>query len=428
MESKHVEIAGWANYPRVTTQLFKPASREELQGLIPSLERFIARGNGKSYGDASLAPVTVSTLRLNNILEFDAETGVIHCESGVLLSDILPLIIPAGWFFRVTPGLKAITVGGAIASDVHGKNHPTAGCFSNCLLSFELLTADGAIRQCSREENAELFWQSCGGMGWTGVILSARFRLMKISSTRMRQKTVRAAHLEALFDAFYQHAHWPYAAAWIDCSHSAWRGAAFFGAHSDHSGALTNDQRRTLRIPAYAPNWLLNRWSIGAYNALYFLKNRDAERAVGLDAFFYPLDALGNWNRLYGRRGLVQYQFCMPEENARHDIREVLQTIRRSGETPFLTVLKCHGERPPEAIHSFPVRGFSLALDFPRTKGIFELVKQLDEVVWAAGGKIYLTKDACSHPKMGRVDPGAFGDDKFSSLLKARISARVARD
>jgi FAD/FMN-containing dehydrogenase len=424
MNIRSQQIAGWANYPRIPAQVYEPQNREELLDVVSGLPQFITRGNGKSYGDASLAPVTVSTLRLNNILEFDADKGVIHCEAGVLLSDILPLIVPAGWFFRVTPGLKAITVGGAIASDVHGKNHPTEGCFSNSLLSFELLTASGEIKYCSPETNADLFWQTCGGMGWTGVIRSARFRLLKIQSAQMRQKTVRARDIDDLFDAFYRHQDWPYAAGWIDCTHKAWRGAVFFGTHEERSNSLQLENRRTFSIPFFAPDGLLNRWSIRVYNALYFNKNKDGEKQVGLDVFFYPLDALGNWNRLYGRRGLVQYQFCLPEENARKGIQSVLETVRDSRETPFLTVLKRHGERPAEAIHSFPIRGFSLALDFPRTKGVFNLVKKLDAIVWAAGGKIYLTKDACSAPRMGRVNPLDFGDEKFSSLLKERISVR----
>lgn len=424
LKQKTRPISGWGNYPRLEAEVFEPPDRVGVRAFVFENERIIARGNGRSYGDAALAPKVLSTLRLNRVLAFDAENGVLECESGALLSDLLKVIVLAGWFFRVTPGTSQITVGGAIASDVHGKNHPTAGCFSNCLISFDLMTASGEIRTCSRSENADLFWQTCGGMGWTGVVLSAKFSLQKITSTQMLQKTVRAKNLETLFRAFEENSASPYAAAWVDCTSANWRGAAFFGEHfvaSKLSETFKFSESSTHGIPFYAPSWLLNPLSIRAYNFLYFNKNRDSERLVGLNEYFYPLDSLQNWNRLYGRRGLVQYQFCLPEKNAFDGIRQVLETIRHSSEVPFLTVMKRHGERPPEALHSFPIRGYSLALDFPRTSGVFDLVKKLDEVAWGLEGKIYLTKDACSAPHMGRVNPASFGEAKFSSLLRERI-------
>lgn len=418
-----MRMAGWANYPAVNSVVYAPKDANELIRLVQEQERLIARGNGKSYGDASLAPVMISTMALNNLWYFDQENGIIECESGALLSDLLRVMIPAGWFFPVTPGIKAITVGGAIASDVHGKNHPVAGCFSQHLVSFELVTANGNLLTCSRTENPDLFWQTCGGMGWTGVILSAKFRLMRIHSTRMWQKTVRAADLSGLFQAFESHRDWPYAAAWVDCTHAHKRGAVYFARHMEgHEEALVFEEKKVKNVPFYAPSWFLNSWSIRAHNYFYHRKSVDGERAVDLDHFFYPLDALQNWNRFYGRRGFIQYQFCLPEVLAEEGMRQILQTIEKSGETPFLSVLKRHGERPPEAIHSFPIKGYSLALDFPRTSGMPALVKQLDELVWQLDGKIYLTKDALSRPEMGRVDPATFGNEKFYSLLKERIA------
>lgn len=417
-------MAGWANFPRHEAEVFEPADRVGVSTHILDNERIIARGNGKSYGDAALGPALLSTLKLNQVLHFDQTAGVLECESGALLSDLLQIIVPAGWFFQVTPGIKAITVGGAIASDVHGKNHPSAGCFSNFLISFELMTASGEIKTCSRSENPSLFWQTCGGMGWTGVVLSAKFRLLKISATWMQQKTVRSANLQQLFQAFEVNKAWPYAAAWVDCTSKKWRGAAFFARHEEGKDAtdqLVFAEARKINVPFFAPNWLLNPLTIKAHNEYYYFKNRDAQQRVTLDQYFYPLDALQNWNRFYGQRGLVQYQFCLPEMFAKDGIQQVLETIQASGETPFLTVLKRHGDRPAEAVHSFPIRGFSLALDFPRTKGVQKLVQQLDALVWNLQGKIYLTKDACSDPKMGRIDPTSFGEGKFYSYLRERL-------
>lgn len=416
-------MAGWANYPAITADVYAPQDADTLIRLVHEQDRLIARGNGKSYGDASLAPVMISTLALNKLWYFDQENGIIECESGALLSDLLRIMIPAGWFFPVTPGIKAITVGGAIASDVHGKNHPVAGCFSQHLLSFELVTADGSLKTCSRTENPDLFWHTCGGMGWTGVILSAKFQLMRIHSTQMWQKTVRAADLSGLFQAFESHRDWPYAAAWVDCTHARRRGAVYFARHQEgQGGPLVFAEKKAKNVPFYAPSWFLNPLSIRAHNYFYHRKSVDGEREVDLDHYFYPLDSLQNWNRFYGRRGLVQYQFCLPEEKAQEGMHQILENIEKSGQTPFLSVLKRHGERLPEAIHSFPIRGYSLALDFPRTAGMPDLVRQLDELVWQFDGKIYLTKDALSAAKMGRVSHDGFGEEKFCSLLRERIA------
>ena len=451
-------VADWANFPVIRAEVATPADREEMRSYTRAHERLIARGNGRCYGDAALAPHMVCTLALDKVIDFDPATGMVECEAGVLLSDLLKMIVPAGCFFHVTPGIKFITVGGAIASDVHGKNHPSKGCFSNWLISFELMTADGQIQTCSRTENPLLFWQTCGGMGWTGIILSAKFQLMKIASVGMRQLTVRAAGLEDIFRAFEENREWMYAAGWVDATASGssfGRGAVYFAEHEhtpssegrgdvEHtarnstvhstaystsplpSGAgrgegLTYPQKKTRNVPFFAPSWILNPLSINLHNRIIFNKLTPGERFVDLDKYFYPLDSLQNWNRLYGRRGFVQYQFCLPEKNAFDGMRRILETIRKSPETPFLTVLKRHGERPAEAVHSFPIRGYSLALDFPRTRTIFDLVNKLDDLVWSLDGKIYLTKDACSASRMGRVDPAAFGEEKFMSLLRERL-------
>lgn len=424
-------VANWGNYPKVYAEMSTPETPENLRERVLSLQRCIARGNGKCYGDAALSPNIISTLRLDRILDFDATNGVIHCEAGVLLTGLLDLIVPAGWFFHVTPGIKNITVGGAIACDVHGKNHPATGCFSNWLIAFELMRADGTVINCSRTENPDVFWQTCGGMGWTGVILSARFRLMPLRSIYMRQLAVRAENLEALFSAFESHQDREYAAGWVDClsgGAATGRGVVYFADHADSQPEevpLVFPKKNPRNVPFYAPSWLLNPLTIRTHNAMLFSKANTGEQQVDLDRYFYPLDSIRNWNRLYGRRGFIQYQFCLPEAKSFEGVRHILQTIRDSRDMPFLTVLKRHGDRPAEAVHSFPIRGYSLALDFPRTRSILSLVRELDDLVWQYDGKIYLAKDACSAPRMGRVNPAAFGESKFHSLLKERILAKT---
>ncbi len=416
-------VANWGNYPSTTAEVATPGNAAEARDYLLSRDQLLARGNGRCYGDAALGPHLLSTLQLNRLLDFDRENGEVNCEAGLLLADLLRIIVPAGWFLQVTPGIKSITVGGAIASDVHGKNHPAKGCWSNWLLSFELLLADGQVVTCSRTENPALFWQTCGGMGWTGVVLTARFRLLRISSTQLQQTTRRAGNFTQLF-RYMADASTPYAAAWVDVADRQGRGVAFFAEHatgpSDHR-PLVFLEKKPRTVPFFAPSWLLQPLSMRAYNELYFWKNGAGERLVDLDAYFYPLDSLGHWNRLYGRRGFIQYQFCLPEAVSFHGLEQVLAIVRRRPDTPFLTVLKRHGERPAEAVHSFPMRGYSLALDFPRTRTVFGLVRQLDDLVTELGGRIYLAKDACSGARLSGISPGTFGSPKFHSLMKERL-------
>ena len=426
MQITRQKLANWGNYPQRVAEVVTPEQPAEAAEYVLRAPSLIARGNGKCYGDAALGERVLSTLQLNRILHFDPEEGVVACEAGVLLRDLIPLIVPAGWFFHVTPGIKLITVGGAIASDVHGKNHPLKGCFSEWLESFDLLQADGQVATCSKTERPDLFWQTCGGMGWTGVILRARFRLAPLRSVWMEQTTVRVGGLDALFDAFTEYAAQEYAAAWVDCLAGGarqGRGVAYFARHqeSESSAPLQYPEKKPVNVPFFAPSWLLNPWTIGVHNALLFARGRAGTAPVSLDRYFYPLDAIRNWNRLYGRRGFIQYQFCLPEAESRVGIQRVLDCIRQHGEPPFLSVLKRHGARRPEAVHSFPDKGFSLALDFPMSDRVFDLVRALDRLVWAHGGKIYLAKDACSAPEMGRVRPEDFADPKFVSALRQRI-------
>ncbi|MCC6462249.1 MAG: FAD-binding oxidoreductase [Saprospiraceae bacterium] len=420
-------VANWGNYPKIKADISAPENPAEAREVVLAQSHLIARGNGKCYGDAALSPQILSTLGLKRLLAFDPAQGIVQAEAGILLADLLDTIVPAGWFFQVTPGIKYITLGGAIASDVHGKNHPAKGCFSNWLLDFELLQADGTVLNCSRTENTSLFWQTCGGMGWTGVILSARFQLMRLPGIFMRQKAVRAGHLEGLFQAFDDHCEWPYAAGWVDAlsgGKAVGRGVVYFADHAPADPNATDmryPHQKARNIPLFAPAWLLNPLSIRLHNSILFDKAKTSEQLVDLDHYFYPLDRIRNWNRLYGRRGFIQYQFCLPEAQSFEGIRQILETIRRSRDLPFLSVLKRHGDRAPEALHSFPIRGYSLALDFPFRTSVLDLVRELDELVWRHGGKIYLSKDACSAPKMGRIDPASFGEAKFQSLLKARL-------
>lgn len=432
MQTEHRKISGWGLFPARTAELCVPADSDEAGALLRDPMPLIARGNGRSYGDAALAERVLSTRKWDKILDFDVETGIITCESGVLFANIIPVVLPAGWFFAVTPGTKMLSVGGAIAADVHGKNHPTMGCFSQHLLWFDLMVEGGTVLRCSKTEHPDLFWRTCGGMGWTGIILRAAFQLRRQYSTQMHQRTVRlsgGARFTDFFEAFERHARFEYGAGWLDFSEKKLRGAVFFAEESKAilvkkdpgTGAASSPTKRLGDRLPFAPKGLLNRWSIHAYNALYYATHPSGAGLVDMEKYFYPLDSMGAWNRLYGRRGFVQYQCCLPMQHCAAGYDAIWRCIRDSGERPFLAVLKRHGKRPPEAVNSFPIEGYSLALDFPRTAGVPNLVRDLDALLDRYGGKVYLAKDACSASHLGRVDMTRFSSPKFVSDLKIRL-------
>ena len=421
MKEQELPINGWGNANHLTAKVFQPEDAGDLIENIGQMLPVLPRGNGRSYGDAALSANMVDMRSLCQILEFDAETGVIHCESGILLADLLPVIVPKGWFFALTPGTKLVTLGGAIAADVHGKNHPDAGCFSQHLIAFQLLQSNGEVVTCSKSENAALFWDTCGGMGWTGIVLSAQFQLRRISSALMEQHTCHAPNLRELLDIMEHNLPMTYTAAWMKIDRQG-SGIVFIAEHAEGNAPLAYSSPKPGKVPFFAPNWLMNKWTSRLQKWTYQITHPEGQAKVSLDQYFYPLDQLQYWKRLYGRRGFLQYQFLAPAAEAQTLISDVLEAIHFSGIKPFLGVLKRHGARPEMAVHSFPEEGFSLALDFANTPAVRELFQHLDELVWSRGGKIYLAKDAVSDARLSHINPGKFGDSRFVSLQKQRIA------
>lgn len=354
----------------------------------------IARGLGRSYGDASLAPLVLDNTRRHLLLDFDAQTGILRCEAGATLADLLDVLLPQGWFPPVTPGTKFVTVGGAVASDVHGKNHHIDGCFSAHVLSFELLLADGSIVQCSRHAHPELFRATCGGMGLTGVLLTVTLKMLPVQSAWIEQTTLRAASLEQVLALFEQHRDATYSVAWIDCVAGGarlGRSLLMLGEHA-LDGGLAARPKRSRSVPFDLPPQLMNRYSIGAFNTLYYHKPSAGRARVHYEPYFYPLDGLLHWNRLYGKPGFVQYQFVLPRAATR-ELQAILARIVDSGRGSFLAVLKAFGPANQNYL-SFPLEGYTLALDFKIEDGLFALLDELDVMVTAAGGRHYLAKDA----------------------------------
>jgi len=437
-------VANWGNYPVIEADIHTFAHQEELRTLLEKLPEAIPRGLGRCYGDSSLNTTILSTKRLNRILGFNEKTGRLVCESGVTLDDILDVFVRRGWFLPTTPGTKYVTVGGAIASDVHGKNHHNAGSFSNHLKSIDVMKADGSVERCSRRKNTKLFRSTCGGMGLTGIILKAEFNLIPVETAFVRCETIRAENLNAVMDLFEQSDPWTYSVAWIDClaaGKSRGRSVLTRGEHalcSDLAATayyrepLTQKGKRILSVPFYFPGFTLNRASVQLFNTMYYARaaSRSAKEIIDLDSFFYPLDGINNWNKIYGRRGFMQYQFVLPEESSREGIQKTLDLIARHNIGPFLAVLKLFGKQ--NGLISFPREGYTLAMDFPVKRQVLELMNELDRIVLDHGGRLYLSKDARMSGDMfikGYEYAGEFIDNKlkydpdkkFQSLQSKRI-------
>lgn len=438
-------LANWGNYPKVEAEVLKAGSAEGVRRVIGEARPFIPRGLGRSYGDSSLGERVLSTTGLDRMTGFDPDGPTLECEAGVSLKDVLEVFVPRGYFLPVTPGTKFVTVGGAVASDVHGKNHHRDGSFSDHLLRVDVALPDGNILRCSRAENPELFAATCGGMGLTGVILRAAFGLRKIETAYIRQTTYRAKDLDGILALFDEHAGAAYSVAWIDSmarGSRTGRSVLMLGEHAQKTDLETGQAgsdplilkpKRTLTVPVEMPSFTLNRATVKVFNSLYYGRHARGrhESVVDYDTFFYPLDGLLKWNRIYGRKGFVQYQFVIPKEAGAEGLRKVLGMVAKSPFAPFLSVLKLFGRGNGNLI-SFPIEGYTLALDFPVSPRLFGFLDKLDRIVLDHGGRLYLAKDA-------RMDKETFrrgyeNSDKFvkykqmndiSAIMRSRQSERL---
>ena len=409
-------IHGWGRYPIVEAEVHdvEPGSSQDHAEGTNTVIPFAA---GRSYGDSALNEVVLATRRLDRFIGFAEETGVLHLNAGVTLKDVLDVFVPRGWFLSVVPGTKFVTVGGAIASDIHGKNHHKDGCFSAFVQEIELQLPAGDVVVLNPQD--KLFRATCGGMGLTGLIVSAKIQLKRIPSTIIQQTTYKTADLDETFRVFEQSADEPYSVAWIDClaqGKQLGRSLVSTGDFSTQHG-LELKKSRSITYPFKTPGWLLNSKTVGAFNALYYGRYRKdrTEEQVYFDKFFFPLDSILHWNRMYGRRGFVQYQFILPLSESREGMRKALELIARSGEASFLAVLKLYGKENQNYL-SFPMQGYSLALDFKVSEKVLSLLDQLDEIVLQHAGRVYLAKDARLNKHA--FDAGYPNADQFRKLRK----------
>lgn len=387
-------ISGWGSYPIIDAQVSMPLTISSCKDHLNT--PIIARGMGRSYGDSANAHEVLQTIYLDHFIAFNKDDGLITVEAGVTIREILKLIVPSGWFLPVTPGTSYVTVGGAIASDVHGKNHHVAGTFGTYVQSMTMLLSMGEIVTTSPTKIPDLFHATCGGMGLTGVVLTATIQLIPIKSSAITQTIIKTSCIEETCEQFDAHSQSTYSVAWIDSlatGKSLGRGILMLGEHSD-SGLLQFNPTDPISVPTQTPAALLNSMTMGLFNNIYYAKAKhNKTQIVQLLPYFYPLDAIGGWNKLYGKTGFLQYQFVIPQESGVTNMRTVLTEIAESGAGSFLAVLKQFGPSNNNLL-SFPSAGYTLALDFKMTANNIALLHALDGVVMRMGGRIYLTKDA----------------------------------
>lgn len=402
-------IAGWGNYPRMECDVRVPWTADDVRRSV-CREGTIARGLGRSYGDPALNDrgAVIDATRLDRYVDFDQQHGLLTCEAGVSLGQIIADFAPRGYFPLVTPGTKHVTIGGGIANDVHGKAHHVDGCFSSSVEAFTILLASGDVVAASREENNDLFWANFGGMGLLGIILEATIRLRRIETTYFRQKAVVVNHLEELLGAFEQYdARYPYSVAWIDplaMGDQLGRGVLTVGDHACLAELPASHRHQPLRVstpaaikvPISLPNFSLNPLTLRLLNLVIGQVQARGAALAHYEKFFYPLDAIDAWNRGYGSRGFAQYQFVVPLDEGYRRIRPIMERIAGSGLLPFLNVLKRLGKE--RGLLSFPMEGYTFAIDFPIQQGLQQLLHELDRMVVDAGGRVYLGKDAFVRP------------------------------
>ena len=427
-------ISGWGGYLTHEAQVLTPLSLSNCQSQLKHNASLLARGMGRSYGDSANAATVLQTTYLNHFISFDSVKGIVTVEAGMMLRDMLKVIVKHGWFLPVTPGTSFVTVGGAIASDVHGKNHHVAGTFGQHVVSITMLLGTGEIVTTSHTELPDLFHATCGGMGLTGVILTATIQLIPIQSARIEQKIIKTGSLEEACAAFEEHSDSTYSVAWIDClatGKQLGRSVLMVGEHAK-DGGLKLAIKEPVTVPIHTPAALLNSMTMRAFNGAYWAKAaHNKTQTIPLMPYFYPLDAIGGWNKLYGKAGFVQYQFVLPKTVGIPNMRKILTQIAQSGAGSFLAVLKQFGPTNQNLL-SFPIEGYTLALDFKMSPSVIGLLHRLDDMVADMGGRVYLTKDALmreasfktTYPKwqefeVVRQKYGAIG--KFASAQSQRL-------
>lgn len=429
-----MKLSGWGRYPVHNARVETPRDEDAVRALVTGRQSVIARGNGRAYGDSAInQSATLDMRQMNHMHSFDEKTGQLTVEAGVLLGDIISAFLPRGWFPLVTPGTKFVSVGGAIAADVHGKNHHKEGSFRNSVDWIDVMDADGKVTRCSPDKNAVLFDHTLGGMGLTGVILRACLRLRPVETAWIRQTTLPATSLNAAISAMEDAQDATYSVAWIDCQATGddlGRSLVILGEHAalselpaaDRQTPFATPKKTKRKVPFDFPEFALHPLSLKAFNAAYYKAGlkKEGTALVDWDSYFYPLDAILEWNRIYGRRGFAQFQCVLPLESSETGLSELLRSISAAGTGSFLAVLKRFGEQ--ESAFSFPMEGYTLALDFPMSEKNYKLLETLDQITLTHGGRFYLAKDS----RMS-ADTFARSDDRVPGFQSQRTKQNWTR-
>ena len=393
----------WGRYPKYPAHVIPMHWQQDFPANIAGLHNGVLPvGLGRSYGDSCLLADgnLLVTTGMNRLLRFDPETGILTAEAGISLAQILDFAVPRGFFLPVTPGTKYVTLGGAIANDIHGKNHHVAGTFGSHVLGFELVRSDGSRRLCSTTENPDWFAATIGGLGLTGLITWVSVRLTPIVSRKIDVEGIQFHGIDEFLALTEQYKHVEYTVSWIDCVSTGKnfaRGIFMLGEHSAVPAELKPSPAPKLVFPIEAPGFALNHTTVSLFNTVFFHKQRKphVKALQDYEPFFYPLDAVLNWNRLYGKAGLLQFQYAIPWAHAREGTIAILTEVAKSGLASFLAVLKAFGDVPSPGLLSFPQPGITLALDFPIKQDLtFPLVERLADMTREFGGRLYPAKDA----------------------------------
>jgi len=427
------KLSGWGRFPVIEANEVAPKCERELLTLLQNSDQpFIARGNGRSYGDSSINKnLTISMTNFNRFIDWNEVTGELIAESGVLLSDVINYFLPLGWFPFVTPGTKFVTLGGAIASDVHGKNHHLEGSFGNYINWFEVIDESNNIIRCSKTDNPELFQWTIGGMGLTGIITKCSMQLKKVETGWIKQNTIINNNLKETLQSFDDHNDATYSVAWIDCltkGRNFGRSLLFLGEHALHSEVrnkekvFPNMHKKKLSLFFNFPSFVLNNISVSIFNFLYFsFKAHETKEFIDWDKYFYPLDSIGNWNRLYGKKGFFQFQCVLPSDQSYIGYKKILTYVQQESSGSFLAILKKFG--PGNGNLSFPREGYTLALDFKASQKNIIVAQKITKIVKDHYGSIYLSKDALMDEKSFSTFFDADLKEKFSRISNKQCSS-----
>ena len=399
------QMFSWGRVKPRAAQCYQPTLRKEILEYVKMTPNYLPVGLRRSYGDSCLHDELLQMETFNRFIHFDREKGVLRCEAGVSLAEILAVILPAGWFLPVTPGTKFVTLGGAIANDVHGKNHHSAGTFGCHVRALELARSDGSVQVCTPTEHSELFRATIGGLGLTGVMIWAEIQLLKAGSV-FETEDIKFQNVDEFFSLCEEPSEsYPYIVSWIDSfakGEELGRGIFMRGRHVEAQEVVPVPPKPLVSVPFELGPLFLNRYSMKVFNELMYGKQRQKKRSYQtyIEPYFYPLDKIGHWNLIYGKKGFYQYQLVVPLSE-KEAIREVMRRVSGSGQGSFLSVLKKFGDRPSPGMLSFPMSGYTLTFDLAnlgaRTLRLFD---DLDAIVSSAGGRLYPAKDARTSQKM----------------------------